>query len=48
MEADISELKMILRIHQIILLGLIFAVIATWTKLRLLRKRITKLEDNKA
>jgi len=47
MEAEISEMKMILRIHHFILVGLIFAVIALWVKTRLLRKKITKLEDNK-
>jgi hypothetical protein len=47
MEAELSELKMILRIHQFILIGLIFVVVVLWTKLRLLRKRMTKSEDNK-
>jgi hypothetical protein len=48
MEVEISEIKMILRIHHFILVGLIIAVIVLWTKIRLLRKKITKLEDNKA
>ena len=48
MDVEISEIKMILRIHHFILIGLIFAVIALWAKTKLLRKKIMKLEDNKA
>jgi hypothetical protein len=48
METEVSEIQMILRVYHFIIIGLIIAVIVLWTKIRWMKKRITKLEDNKA
>ncbi len=47
MEIEISEIKRILLIHHIIIIGLMIVVSILWAKTKWLMKRITKFEDNK-
>ncbi len=46
MEIEVSEIKRILLIHHIIIIGFMVVVVSIlWVKTKWLLKRITKLED---